>query len=48
MLLASITFFAGLALLFAALSPGVTYTFWLAGHDSEGDGPISNKVTFTA
>ena len=33
---------------FSALLPGVTYTFWLAGHNSEGDGPISNKVTFTA
>ena len=30
------------------LTPGVTYTLWLAGQNSRGLGPESNKVTFTA
>jgi len=27
------------------LTPGVTYEFWLAGHNFRGDGPESNHVT---
>ncbi len=27
------------------LTPGVTYEFWLVGHNSQGDGPESNHVT---
>ncbi len=27
------------------LTPGVTYDFWLVGHNSQGDGPESNHVT---
>ena len=30
------------------LVPGVTYTLWVTGHNSRGDGPASNKITFTA
>ena len=30
------------------LTPGVTYELWLVGHNSQGDGPESNHVTFTA
>ena len=33
---------------FAPLTPGVSYEVWLAGHNSRGDGPESNRVTFTA
>ena len=28
--------------------PGVTYQVWVTGHNSRGDGPAGNKVTFTA
>ena len=27
------------------LTPGVTYEFWLVGHNFRGDGPESNHVT---
>ena len=27
------------------LTPGVTYEFWIVGHNSQGDGPESNHVT---
>ena len=27
------------------LTTGVTYEFWLVGHNSQGDGPESNHVT---
>ena len=27
------------------LTPGVTYEFWLVGHNFRGDGPESNRVT---
>ena len=27
------------------LTPGVTYAFWLVGHNFRGDGPESNHVT---
>ena len=27
------------------LTPGVTYEFWILGHNSEGEGPQSNHVT---
>lgn len=30
------------------LTPGVTYELWVAGHNSQGDGPESNHVTHTA
>ena len=30
------------------LTPGVTYEFWLTGHNSQGDGPESNHVTHVA
>ena len=33
---------------FAPLTPGVSYEVWIAGHNSRGDGPESNRVTFTA
>ena len=33
---------------FAPLTPGVSYEVWLVGKNSRGDGPESNKVTFTA
>lgn len=33
---------------FSPLVPGVTYELWVAGHNSQGDGPASNRVTFTA
>ena len=33
---------------FAPLTPGVSYEVWLTGHNSRGDGAVSNKVTFTA
>ena len=29
---------------FSPLIPGVTYEFWLVGHNSQGDGPESNHV----
>ena len=29
------------------LTPGVTYEFWLTGHNSRGDGPESPHVTHT-
>ena len=29
------------------LTPGVTYEFWLVGHNFRGDGPESNHVTHT-
>lgn len=30
------------------LTPGVTYDFWLVGHNSQGDGPQSNHVSHVA
>ena len=27
------------------LTPGVTYEFWLVGHNFRGHGPVSNHVT---
>ena len=30
------------------LTPGVTYELWVAGHNSQGDGPESNHVSHTA
>ena len=30
------------------LTPGVTYEFWLVGHNFRGDGPESNHLTHTA
>ena len=30
------------------LTPGVTYEFWLVGHNFQGDGPESNHVTHVA
>ena len=30
------------------LTPGASYTVWLTGHNSEGDGPQSQVFTFTA
>lgn len=30
------------------LTPGVTYELWVAGHNSQGDGPESNRVNHTA
>ena len=30
------------------LKSGVTYEFWLVGHNSQGDGPESNHVTHVA
>lgn len=33
---------------FIPLTPGVTYTAWVVGKNSRGEGPISNKITFTA
>ncbi len=30
---------------FSPLTPGVTYQFWIVGHNSQGDGPESNHVT---
>ena len=30
------------------LTTGVTYEFWLVGHNSQGDGPESNHVTHPA
>ena len=30
------------------LTPGVTYEFWLVGHNSRGDGPESDHVTYVA
>lgn len=30
------------------LTPGVTYEFWLVGHNSQGDGPQSNYITHVA
>ena len=30
------------------LTPGVTYKLWVAGHNSQGDGPESNHVSHTA
>ena len=33
---------------FAPLTPGVSYEVWVVGRNSRGDGPESNKVTFTA
>ena len=33
---------------FSPLTSGVTYEFWLVGHNSQGDGPESNHVTHVA
>lgn len=33
---------------FSPLVPGVSYTAWVTGHNSRGDGPAGNKITFTA
>ncbi len=33
---------------YAPLTPGVSYEVWIAGHNSRGDGAVSNRVTFTA
>ena len=33
---------------FSPLTSGVTYEFWLVGHNSQGDGPESNHVTHLA
>jgi hypothetical protein len=33
---------------FTPLTPGVTYQLWVAGGNSRGDGPPSNKISFTA
>lgn len=33
---------------YAPLTPNVSYEVWLAGHNSRGDGPESNRTTFTA
>lgn len=30
------------------LTPGVTYEFWVVGHNSRGDGPESNRITHVA
>ena len=30
------------------LTPGVTYEFWVVGHNAQGDGPESNHVTHVA
>ena len=30
------------------LTPGVTYEFWLVGHNSQGDGPESNHTSHVA
>ena len=30
------------------LTPGVTYQFWLVGHNFRGDGPESNHVSYLA
>ena len=30
------------------LTSGVSYTAWVVGHNSVGDGPESNHVTFVA
>jgi len=30
------------------LTPGVTYEFWLVGHNSQGDGTESNHITHVA
>lgn len=32
---------------FGPLAAGVTYAFWLVGHNSRGDGPESNRITAT-
>jgi len=32
----------------APLTPGVSYTVWVVGVNSRGEGPESNKITFTA
>jgi hypothetical protein len=32
---------------FSPLNPGVTYDFWIVGHNSQDDGPESNHVTHT-
>lgn len=32
----------------APLTPGVTYEVWAVGKNSRGEGPASNKITFTA
>ena len=31
----------------APLTPGVSYTVWVVGVNSRGEGPESNKITFT-
>ena len=33
---------------FSPAVPGVTYQAWVTGHNSRGDGPAGNKITFTA
>lgn len=33
---------------FSPLTPGVTYTLWVEGRNSRGNGPESNKISFTA
>ena len=33
---------------FSPLTPGVAYMLWVVGRNSRGNGPESNKVTFTA
>ena len=33
---------------FSPLTAGVTYTLWVVGRNSRGNGPESNKITFTA
>ena len=30
------------------LTPGVSYSVWVVGVNSRGEGPASNKITFTA
>ena len=32
----------------APLTPGVSYQVWVVGVNSRGEGPESNKITFTA
>jgi hypothetical protein len=32
----------------APLTPGVSYTVWVVGVNSRGEGPESNKITFVA
>ncbi|HEV2805148.1 MAG TPA: fibronectin type III domain-containing protein [Chthoniobacterales bacterium] len=33
---------------FSPLTPGASYQFWVVGVNSRGEGPASNKITFTA